>query len=57
MPASGDEFIDEAREAAFSFTETLPNYVVKQFTTRYAAQVGARRQDLLAGAGHMSPPT
>ena len=27
--------IDGAREAAWSFTETLPNYVVKQFTTRY----------------------
>lgn len=35
MPGSGDEIIDKAREAAFSFTETLPNYVVKQFTTRY----------------------
>jgi hypothetical protein len=35
MPASGDDFIDDAREAAFSFTETLPNYVVKQYTTRY----------------------
>lgn len=35
MPGSGDEVIDKAREAAFSFTETLPNYVVKQFTTRY----------------------
>jgi len=34
--ASGDEIIDDAREAAFSFSETLPNYVVKQFTTRYA---------------------
>ena len=38
-PASGDPFIDQAREAAFSFTETLPNYVVKQFTTRYATEV------------------
>ncbi len=32
---SGDDFIDQVREAAFSFSETLPNYVVKQFTTRY----------------------
>ena len=39
MPASGDPFIDQAREAAFSFSETLPNYVVKQYTTRYATQV------------------
>jgi hypothetical protein len=34
-PTSGDENIDKARDAAFSFTETLPNYVVKQYTTRY----------------------
>jgi len=39
MPSSDDEFIDQAREAAFSFTETLPNYVVKQYTTRYATTV------------------
>ncbi len=38
---SGDEVIDRARAAAFSFSETLPNYVVKQFTTRYAT--GAAR--------------
>jgi hypothetical protein len=37
-PASGDSFIDQAREAAFSFNETLPNYVVKQYTTRYGSQ-------------------
>ena len=43
-PASGDEFIDQAREAASSFTETLPNYVVKQYTTRYASQVARRGQ-------------
>jgi hypothetical protein len=37
MPSgsTGDNVIDNAREAAFSFAETLPNYVVKQFTTRY----------------------
>jgi hypothetical protein len=35
MRSSGDEVIDRAREAAFSYSETLPNYVVKQFTTRY----------------------
>jgi hypothetical protein len=33
-----DPVIESAREAAFSFVETLPNYVVKQFTTRYATQ-------------------
>jgi hypothetical protein len=32
---SGDPVIDMATDAAFSFSETLPNYVVKQFTTRY----------------------
>jgi hypothetical protein len=37
--SSGDDFIDDAREAAFSFSETLPNYVVKQYTTRYATAV------------------
>jgi hypothetical protein len=34
-PSSGDPVIDSARDAAFEFTDTLPNYVVKQFTTRY----------------------
>ena len=38
LPGNGDDFIDDAREEAFSFTETLPNYVVKQYTTRYATQ-------------------
>lgn len=39
--ATGDEVIDRSRAAAFSFSETLPNYVVKQYTTRYAT--GAAR--------------
>ncbi len=30
-----DPFIEKAREMATSFVETLPNYVVKQFTTRF----------------------
>jgi len=34
-PTSNDPVIEGARQAAFSFSETLPNYVVKQFTTRY----------------------
>jgi hypothetical protein len=34
-PRSGDPVIQGAREAASQFTESLPNYVVKQFTTRY----------------------
>ncbi len=32
----GDPVIEQAREAAFSFTDTLPNYVVKQITNRFA---------------------
>ena len=32
---TGDPVIDMATDAAFSFSKTLPNYVVKQFTTRY----------------------
>jgi len=36
--SSGDPVIDTAREEAFSFAETLPNYVVKQFTTRYGTE-------------------
>jgi hypothetical protein len=31
-----DQVIAQARDEAFSFSETLPNYVVKQFTSRYA---------------------
>jgi len=34
-PPAGDPVIQSAREAAWGFSETLPNYVVKQFTTRY----------------------
>jgi hypothetical protein len=41
-PASNDETIDRAREAAFAFSETLPNYIVKQYTTRYATAPGRR---------------
>ena len=38
MPQTGDPVIDMAREEAFSFSETLPNYVVKQFTTRFQTE-------------------
>jgi hypothetical protein len=31
----GDPVINGARDAAFEFTDTLPNYIVKQYTTRY----------------------
>ena len=33
-----DTVIAKAREAAYSFSETLPNYIVKQMTTRFATQ-------------------
>jgi hypothetical protein len=39
---SGDQIIDQARAAAFSFSETLPNYVVKQLTNRYASNTATR---------------
>jgi hypothetical protein len=35
----GDQIIWSARDAAFEFTDTLPNYVVKQYTTRYQTDV------------------
>jgi hypothetical protein len=35
MATGNDPVIDQARDAALTFSETLPNYVVKQFTTRY----------------------
>ncbi len=40
--ASDDSVIDSAREAAFSFTQSLPNYVVKQNTSRYQSLSGGR---------------
>ena len=54
MPASGDPVIDQAREAAFSFTETLPNYVVKQYTTRYAAQAARGSQTSWQALDHVT---
>ncbi len=36
--ADRDTVIEQAREAALSFSETLPNYVVKQLTTRYVTE-------------------
>ena len=38
FPTSGDAVIDKAREAAFSYSETLPDFVVRQFTTRYQSE-------------------
>lgn len=37
-PPPEDPNIVKAREVAAAFTETLPNYIVKQFTTRYSSQ-------------------
>jgi hypothetical protein len=54
MPASGDPVIDQAREEAFSFTETLPNYVVKQYTTRYAAQLTRGSQTSWQALDHVT---
>jgi hypothetical protein len=54
MPASGDPVIDQAREEAFSFTETLPNYVVKQYTTRYAAQLARGSQTSWQALDHVT---
>jgi hypothetical protein len=35
IPLGDDPVITKAREAAFSYSETLPNYLVQQMTTRY----------------------
>jgi hypothetical protein len=40
--ANDDSVIDQTREVAASFTQTLPNYIVKQFTTRYVSQAANR---------------
>jgi len=44
VSATNDPIIDKARETAFEFTETLPDYIVKQFTTRYVS-ANAKRAD------------
>ncbi len=41
-PATDDPIIDQTREEAFAFTETLPNYTVKQFTTRYQSDSASK---------------
>jgi hypothetical protein len=35
IPLGDDPVITKAREAAFAYSETLPNYLVQQMTTRY----------------------
>jgi hypothetical protein len=42
LSATDDPIIDETREEAFAFTESLPNYIVKQFTTRYQSDSASR---------------
>jgi hypothetical protein len=39
-----DPVIAKAREAAFTFSQTLPDYMVKQFTTRYKTDAAHRGQ-------------
>jgi hypothetical protein len=46
VSATNDPVIDKARETAFEFTETLPDYMVKQYTTRYES-ANARRIDTM----------
>ena len=38
----GDPIIEKTREEAFAFTESLPNYMVKQFTARYQTDSASR---------------
>lgn len=45
LTGSGDPVIDAAREKAFTFTETLPNYIVRQVTTRYQTDPAQRSRD------------
>lgn len=40
--SSDDPIIDQTREKAFEFTETLPDYIVKQYTTRYQSESASR---------------
>jgi len=42
ISATDDPIIDQAREVAFEFTESLPNYIVKQYTTRYQSDSASR---------------
>ncbi len=44
LRSSGNNIIDQARAAADEFANTLPNYEVKQFTTRYQTEQARGRQ-------------
>ena len=35
---SPDDFIEKVRETAFNFSESLPNYICQQMTTRYQSE-------------------
>ncbi|MBI4877225.1 MAG: hypothetical protein HY822_21565 [Acidobacteria bacterium] len=37
-PAQPDAFLEKVREVALEFTESLPNYLCKQMTTRYQSE-------------------
>jgi hypothetical protein len=39
-PSSGDPVIDQARDAAYAYAQTLPNFIVKQVTTRFDSKPG-----------------
>src|SRR6185312_6407494 len=41
-PSLSDDIIFQTRQVAANFTETLPNYVVKEFTTRYISHAANR---------------
>jgi len=40
--STDDPIIDKTREVAFEFAETLPDYIVKQYTTRYQSESASR---------------
>lgn len=44
IPRSGDPVIDKARQAAFAYSQTLPNFVVKEYTTRYGTEAARAGQ-------------
>jgi hypothetical protein len=44
VAATDDPIIDKVRETAFAFTETLPDYIVKQYTTRYQSDAASRNK-------------
>lgn len=48
---SKQQLVERARESALSFTETLPNYVCQQFTTRYvraSSATGWQAKDIVS---------